>query len=314
MKLIFTLLILLPTLALAQAPSTSVIPYSGTLFSQGKPVSQSAPVQMAFALYTDTTGLDAEQTNAAPVANRVWSSWEEAGETIGSTISVQVRNGRFLVHLGEDGQTALADSVFDQRPLSVVAWVVQGSGTIYRLPAQSLKKVPHAVTAERANSFEVTGDLKVSGKITADAGFGYVPIGTILPWDRDIRGTSNTLPLPEGWVECNGQVINVEGSPLNGLNAPDLNNQEYWDGKGKYLRGGTQSHRYNESTRYYHNGSEYAFAWTRDSGNGYYAAPFARFFNTERGTFNSYGSSSSYLNNVYFQVTAMTVVYIIRVK
>ena len=94
---------------------SSVIPYQGTLFSQGKPVSQSAPVQMAFALYSDTTGLNASQTSAAPAANRVWTSWG-AGDAVGAgqTIPVQVRNGRFLVHLGEESQTTLADSVFDQ--------------------------------------------------------------------------------------------------------------------------------------------------------------------------------------------------------
>ena len=64
------------------------------------------------------------QTDEAPTVNRVWSSWGE-GDVVssGQTLPVQVGNGRFLVHLGEDGPP-LADSVFDQRTLSVLAWVV----------------------------------------------------------------------------------------------------------------------------------------------------------------------------------------------
>ena len=146
--------------AQAQAQSTSVIPYQGTLFSQGKPVSQSAPVRMAFALYTDTTNLTVGQTDEAPSTHRVWASWGEGNVVgLGQTIPVQVRNGRFLVHLGEEGQSPLADSVFDQRPLSVVAWVVNGNGE-FRLPPQTLEKVPHAVTAERAHDFNVGGRSK----------------------------------------------------------------------------------------------------------------------------------------------------------
>ena len=182
MRLILAFLLpLTSTLALAQVSSTSVIPYSGTLFSQGKPVSQSAPVQMAFALYTDTTGLDAGQTDAAPAANRVWSSWgagdvvlpgSPADNTADGTTSVKVRNGRFLTHLGEaladdpeNSQTEIPDSVFDNISLYVVTWVAQelegGDYSMFRLPPQKLETVPHAVTAKRANGFEVAETLKV---------------------------------------------------------------------------------------------------------------------------------------------------------
>ena len=185
MRYTLLLTLLLPTLALAQASSTSVIPYSGTLFSQGKPVSQDSDVLMAFALYSGDamTALPAGSTNEAPdVAlaeenpsyNRLWTSWMTEDGTVSQlssltgenpdTIGVKVRNGRFLVHLGASGQTALPDSVFDQRPLYVVTWVVNASG-VFRLPPQALDKVPHAITAERANSFEVMGDLRVEGDL-----------------------------------------------------------------------------------------------------------------------------------------------------
>ena len=161
-------------------------------------MSQSVPVQMAFALYTDKEGLDASLPSAAPAANRVWTSWvstegEDATVTPGShsdnvvddTISVAVRNGRFLVHLGEalandieNSQIEILDSNFDHATLYVVTWVAQevdGDGyNVFRLPPQKLGKVPHAVTAQRANGFEIKGDLQIDGKL-------YMGNGTTRP-------------------------------------------------------------------------------------------------------------------------------------
>ena len=154
------------------AEPTSVIPYQGTLFSQGKPVSQTDPVKMAFAIYSDSAGLDAGARADAPALNRTWTSWtsvadEDESVVASKTIGVQVRNGRFLVHLGDDarGQELLEDKIFTPDlpadDLYVVTWVVKDSGVVFRLPPQKLGKVPHAVTAERANGFEVMGTLRV---------------------------------------------------------------------------------------------------------------------------------------------------------
>ena len=170
-------LIFLPSLVSAQ--NTSVIPYSGTLFSEGKPVSQNNAVQMAFALYSDIENLDTGATDEVPHIGRLWTSWtstDGADDTVDDTktIGTFVRNGRFLVHLGDTGQnqTELTDSIFDTQPLYVVAWIVKNSGqnTVFRLSPQKLEKVPHAITAERANSFEVKGDLTVQGQLWANRG------------------------------------------------------------------------------------------------------------------------------------------------
>ena len=45
----------------------------------------------------------------------------------------------------------------------------------------------------------------------------------------------DTPALPEGWVECNGQVINDPASRWNGLNTPDLNTTQ------SFARGATES-------------------------------------------------------------------------
>lgn len=59
------------------------------------------------------------------------------------------------------------------------------------------------------------------------------PIGTIMPWLKDLTGVPQTLPW--GWVECNGQTISDPESPLNGVTLPNLN------GENRFLRGNTTS-------------------------------------------------------------------------
>lgn len=71
--------------------------------------------------------------------------------------------------------------------------------------------------------------LAVDGAIS---GFGIVPIGSIIPWHKSIPGVP---ALPDGWVECNGQVLEATGSPLHGQVIPDLN------ASGRFLRGATES-------------------------------------------------------------------------
>jgi hypothetical protein len=54
------------------------------------------------------------------------------------------------------------------------------------------------------------------------------PIGSIMAWHKSLNGTP---ALSEGWVECNGQVINDTESHYNGETLPDLNNNN------NFLRG-----------------------------------------------------------------------------
>ena len=76
--------------------------------------------------------------------------------------------------------------MFDQRPLSVVAWVVNENGE-FRLPAQVLEKVPHAVTAQRASDFNVDGTLQVQS-ITTPNGLLDVHVGDVIPEDPQSGG------------------------------------------------------------------------------------------------------------------------------
>ena len=65
---------------------------------------------------------------------------------------------------------------------------------------------------------------------------GSIPIGSVVAW---LRSYTNTPALPQQWVECNGQLLNLPGSPYDGMSIPDLNGA---DGRQKrFLRGSTQS-------------------------------------------------------------------------
>lgn len=89
----------------------------------------------------------------------------------------------------------------------------------------------------------VDGNVSVGGRVTAGngfAGFGIVPIGSIVAWHRDISGGPQ-LQLPDGWVLCNGGSVNDSNSPFNGRPIPDLNSTPAGHGGGHFLRGSNHS-------------------------------------------------------------------------
>lgn len=79
--------------------------------------------------------------------------------------------------------------------------------------------------------------------IWSNAGYGMVPIGSIVAWHGDIGGG---LPgLPAGWVQCVGGTVADAASPINGRPIPNLNGattSDSGDGsRGRFLRGNTVS-------------------------------------------------------------------------
>jgi len=61
---------------------------------------------------------------------------------------------------------------------------------------------------------------------------GIVPVGSVVAWHKDLTGVSG---LPDGWIECDGSVVNDSEWPLDGAAVLDL------DGTGRFLRGNTVS-------------------------------------------------------------------------
>lgn len=58
------------------------------------------------------------------------------------------------------------------------------------------------------------------------------PVGSVTAW---LKSQPGTPALPDGWVECNGQVLQDTASPYHGQTLPNLN------GGQRFLRGGTAS-------------------------------------------------------------------------
>lgn len=85
-------------------------------------------------------------------------------------------------------------------------------------------------------------------RITAQefAGWGIVPVGGVVAWLKSFAGTP---ALPDGWVECNGQVLADAASVYNGQTVPNLNGS---GGTRRFLRGSTASGATGGSTTHTH--------------------------------------------------------------
>ncbi len=125
--------------------------------------------------------------------------------------SISLSNGIFNVQLGV--VTSLPTAVFaaDSRYLGV-----QAGADAEMTPRQRLTTTAYSYRAE-------TLSLPI------------VPIGGVVAWNKSMPGTP---ALPDGWVECNGQVISDPSSPYNGQVVPELNGTS---GTQRFLRGSATS-------------------------------------------------------------------------
>ncbi len=82
--------------------------------------------------------------------------------------------------------------------------------------------VATVLIGQALTSFQA-GELVSAAKINENFDFlknRAAPIGGIMAWHKNYTGS---LTLTDGWIECNGQVINDTESPFNGMTAPNLN-------------------------------------------------------------------------------------------
>jgi hypothetical protein len=131
------------------------------------------------------------------------------------TQSVGIVNGTFKVFLGS--VTDLSDAVFEG---GLVYLGIKVETDAEMTPRQKVVSVPYAMRAGVADSLYNEPS--------------QVPVGGIVAWAKSLTGVP---VLPDGWVECNGQVLNDPDSPLNGTTLPNLNDNRFL--KGNATSGGT---------------------------------------------------------------------------
>jgi len=83
--------------------------------------------------------------------------------------------------------------------------------------------------------------MAVSALIRHDIGYlSTLPLGSVIGWHRDLD-PDRPAPLPPGWVEANGQVLDDPESPYHGHILPNLNGATLAGEGGLFLRGSTRS-------------------------------------------------------------------------
>ena len=127
------------------------------------------------------------------------------------------------------------------------------------------------------------------------------PIGSIIAWHKSF---TNTPALPNGWVECNGQVLSDAASVYNGQTIPDLN------GSSRFLRGGAVSGTLQNDDLKSHSHPYQTTTW-------YYAERIAgtAYLDGGSGTTNGlHSDNTSAIGGSETRPINMSVVYIMRVK
>ncbi len=181
-------------------------------------------------LLTDSTGKPLEKDGEYTVELRIWDDPTSPDATPhliwGRSFGVVVVNGRFNVILSDDGgilsdapSTNLANAFAAEERYLQITIISTPEGPVTGpnpiVPRQRILSVPYAINAFNAS--------------------GTSPIGSITAWHRDFE---NTPPLPEGWVQCDGQVLDDPSSPYHGKTIPNLNSPPSTDNSGGFfLRG-----------------------------------------------------------------------------
>lgn len=173
--------------------------------------------------------------------------WTNDGTNVGtdltptSAVTLTVINGIYNVALGDTGlanMTTIPSATFNDDNLVLRIWFDDGVAGVRQLtPDHKLTSVPYAYRASVAAEAE-----------TATSAGNGVPVGTIMAWHKDLPGTP---ALPDGWVECNGQVVTDPESPYFDANVPNLNSADGYV-SGRFLRGGATSGEMQDGSDMFH--------------------------------------------------------------
>ena len=183
---------------------------------------------------------------------------EESTLIWGETYQVMVVDGQFNVILGAAGGepvggAAVNDIAYAFTESNRYLGITVGTDPEI-LPRQQILSAPFALQAAAADNAiqaehaaQADSATQADSASQADISLNNVPVGSIVAWHKSFLSTPEGTPqeLPPGWVECNGQVLDMDGSPYNGQEIPNLNGPQTSISsqatKGYFLRGHTQS-------------------------------------------------------------------------
>ena len=105
------------------------------------------------------------------------------------------------------------------------------------------------ITLLSSNITSVSGTLVVEQLNIGSFPIVLAPIGSVTAW---LKNFSETPTLPEGWIECNGQLVEDPESPYDGRRVPNLNGFD--DNIKRFLRGSITSGGIGGSEEHRHHG------------------------------------------------------------
>lgn len=154
-----------------------------------------------------------------------------------------------------------------------------------------------------SNGYLLTSDSIGNGTWQAPNIAGFVPIGSIISWAKNLTGVPS---LQNNFVECNGQTLIDTDSPLNNQVIPNLNG--YGGNAKRFLRGGTASGNIGGSDSHTHSGftnSSTAYTQIHSVSEGPYSIDYA----AQTGHSHQYTTNQTIALPSYYEV-----VFIMRVK
>ena len=166
-----------------------------------------------------------------------------AGDDRIRELKTQIREVVDVDHDFPSSGQAATTGQHKQMTLQEAADIGSGASGVPILGAQTINDIPELVyTTEGDDDVQLTEDDKVGGT-TQDAIFadvtatsvsvksmtnsacGFVPIGGVTAWMKNLTGTP---ALPANFVECNGQLLSDTESVYDNVTIPNLNGLNYF--------------------------------------------------------------------------------------
>jgi microcystin-dependent protein len=247
-----------------------------------------------------------------------------AGDDRIRELKTQIREVIDVDHDFPSSGNATTTGQHKQMTLQESTDIGSGADGVPILGAQTINSIPELVyTTQDDDDIQLTEDDKVGGttqdaifadvtatsisvKSTLNSSCGFVPIGAVVAWMKNLTGTPS---LPANFVECNGQLLSDTESVFDNVTIPNLNGLNYFlrGNATSGATGGEETHTLTttEMPAHTHNITSYS----SDSGTGPVANAgiYGSVSNIETG---SAGSGGAHENRPPF----MNCVWVMRIK